>query len=108
MEDDEWENKAKGVKKYCAKQLKPSEYEACLIDREKIIFKNQHVFRSRLHEIYTENLKKSALNGADNKRFIKNDGVSTYAWGHLDIPFEEARRLTDEDVEMLEASVLEM
>ena len=62
--------------------------------REKIISKKQHVFRSHLHDIYTEELRKTALSGKDDKRFIRNDGVNTYAWGHCMIPAEEASRLT--------------
>lgn len=108
LEDDKWQNKAKGTKKHVAKLLKPEEYEACLLDREKIIVKNQHVFRSHLHNIYTEELRKSALNGNDDKRFIRNDGVNTYAWGHCGITLEEASRLTDSDIEMLENEFLNM
>ena len=100
--DEKWVKKAKGVKRHTIGQLQPEEYEACLLDREKVINKKQHVFRSHLHNIYTEELKKAALNGKDDKRFIKNDGIHTYAWGHCLIPDEEAIRLMDTDIEWLE------
>lgn len=100
--DEQPTTKAKGVKKHVAKGLLLEEYEACLLDREKIIVKEQNVFRSRLHEIYTENLKKCALNGNDDKRFIRNDNVNTYAWGHVKIVDEEAAKLNDEEIRRLE------
>ena len=73
-----------------------------------MIYRNQHVFRSRLHNIFTENFRKSALNGNDDKRFIRNDGIHTYAWGHLNIIKEELSRPTDDDVEMLEMEFINM
>ena len=108
LDDEKWVNKAKGVKRQAINQLQPEEYEACLLDREKVINKKQHVFRSHLHDIYTEELKKVALNGNDDKRFIRNDGVNTYALGHCMIPAEEASRLTDTDIEILEEEFLQM
>lgn len=99
---EEWHNKAKGVKRHVADQLESSGYESCLLDHQKIITKEQHIFRSKLHEIVTENVKKCALNGADDKRFICNDKINTYAWGHCDIDKEIAENLTDEDIEMME------
>ena len=104
--DDKWVNKAKGVKKHVIKKVQPEEYEACVLDREKVISRKQHVFRSHLHEIYTEELEKVALNGKDDKRFIKNDGIHTYAWGHCLIANEEVQRLTDTDIEFLENEFL--
>lgn len=86
-----------------AKNLKPEEYDACVLDREKVIYRNQHVFRSRLHDIFTENLRKCALNGNDDKRFIRNDGIHTYAWGHMKICQEEVSRLSEQDIEKLES-----
>lgn len=41
-----------------------------------------YTFRSRKHEIYTDNITKVCLSFQDDKRFIREDGVSTYAWGH--------------------------
>lgn len=78
-------NKAKGVKNYVAKNLTFEEYSSCLLDREKRLIKNQHLFRNRLHEIYTESINKTALNGDDDKRFICEDGIRTLAWGHYKI-----------------------
>ena len=101
VKEDTWRNKAKGIKKFIANALQPDEYTACLEDQDRKIYKDQYVFRSVLHNIFTENLHKVALNGADNKRFICNDGVSTLPWGHYKISEEEASRLTGQDIKIL-------
>lgn len=103
LDDEKWRNKAKGIKKCVTKNLKSHEFEACLMDRERVIVKGQHVFRNRLHQIYTENIRKSALNGNDDKRFIRLDGIRTYAWGHVRILEEEEQQ---EEIEMLENDFL--
>jgi len=41
-----------------------------------------NVIRSRLHEVYTEEVNKIALSAEDDKRIIQNDGISTLAHGH--------------------------
>eukprot|EP01138_Halocafeteria_seosinensis_P004004 gb/GECG01004093.1/.p1 GENE.gb/GECG01004093.1/~~gb/GECG01004093.1/.p1 ORF type:complete len:277 (+),score=16.96 gb/GECG01004093.1/:1-831(+) len=38
------------------------------------------------HTIYTEQTSKTGMTILDNKRFVLNDGISTLAWGHKDIP----------------------
>jgi hypothetical protein len=43
------------------------------------------IFRSQIHNIYTQNVNKISLSYLDDKRFIRDDGVSTYAWGHYKI-----------------------
>lgn len=75
-------NKAKGIRQYVSKQLTSDDYKACVFDKEKIIIRSQNIFKSRLHHIYTENVKKAALNGGDLKRFILSDSINTLALGH--------------------------
>lgn len=69
------------------------------MDRQKIIYKEQHVFRTHLHQIYTETITKSALNGADDKRFIRKDGIRTYAWGHIGIQEEMDEETVMEEIQ---------
>jgi predicted RNA-binding protein YlqC (UPF0109 family) len=38
-----------------------------------------NVFRSRLHEIYTERVVKVALSANDDKRVFNRDGINTTA-----------------------------
>jgi hypothetical protein len=44
-----------------------------------------NVFRSRLHEIYTERVVKVALSANDDKRIVNEDGINTTAIGHKDL-----------------------
>ena len=48
-----------------------------------------NVIRSHQHEIFSETINKVALSGDDDKRFIRANKVSTYAWGHSGIEIEK-------------------
>lgn len=50
------------------------------------IFRGMNVFRSHLHEVYTEMVNKVALSYFDDKRCLIPNSYSTYAWFHKDIP----------------------
>jgi len=41
-----------------------------------------NVFRSHLHDIYTEEINIVALSADDDKRVIMADGIHTLAYGH--------------------------
>ena len=40
------------------------------------------MIRSFDHDIYTVNVTKISLSAYDDKRFIQDDGISSYAYGH--------------------------
>ena len=40
-------------------------------------------FKSDLHEVFTEEINKTALNYADNKRLQTFDGITTYSHGTI-------------------------
>ena len=42
-----------------------------------------NVFRSRRHDVYTEEVNKIALSANDDKRVILKDGIHTLAHGHF-------------------------
>ena len=44
-----------------------------------------NIIRSRLHEIYTQEIKRVALSAKDTKRHILPDGISTLPHGHYRI-----------------------
>ena len=44
-----------------------------------------HIIRSYDHELYSEKVKKMALCPFDDKRYVKNDGITTLAHGHYSI-----------------------
>ena len=43
-------------------------------------------FRSKRHRVHTVTVDKLCLSAFDNKRYIKDCGIATYAYGHKDIP----------------------
>ena len=84
-EDGKEEKKCKGVKKTTIKkEITFDNYKECLFSGEKQ-WRGMNVFRSRLHEIYTERIVKVALSSSDDKRIICKDGIHTLAIGHKDL-----------------------
>ena len=47
----------------------------------KIILKTQHIFRSEEHNVFTEEINKTALGSNDDKRMQTIDLMRTYAYG---------------------------
>lgn len=82
--NSEMTKKAKGVKKSVIDRLTINDYRNVLYN-DKIIYGTQTVFRSKLHQIYTQALTKIALSGNDDKRYILPDKINSYAWGHYDV-----------------------
>jgi len=48
--------------------------------------RKMNVIRSRLHEVFSEEVNKIALSSEDDKRVIMEDGIDTKAYGHYSIP----------------------
>jgi hypothetical protein len=42
-------------------------------------------FRSQLHNVETVNFSRICLSAYDDKRYVRNDGIHTYAYGHYKI-----------------------
>ena len=40
------------------------------------------VIRSIKHDLYSQRVNKVELSADDDKRIIRDDGISTYAYGH--------------------------
>jgi len=79
---NEVNKKAKGVKKNVIKQdITFDENKTCLETRKEI-YKPMNIIRSRLHDIYTEEMNNIALSSEDTKRHILSDGISTLSHGH--------------------------
>ena len=71
MDDDSEIKKAKGTKKLVIKKdLKFNDYKDCLLNNE-IVLKSQQRFKSKRHDVYTEEINKIALSSNDDKRFQK-------------------------------------
>jgi hypothetical protein len=75
--------KAKGiVKSVIKKDLRHEKYNDILTSGSKM-YSNMKVIRSQKHRIYTMELNKVSLSAYDDKRFIKKDGIHSYAYGHF-------------------------
>ena len=86
MFEGEENKKCKGVKQGVVKNcLTHKNYKECLEDgKEKM--RKMNVIRSYNHEVFTEEVNKVALSADDDKRYIREDGIKTYAWWHHKIP----------------------
>ena len=74
--------KAKGVKRCVVKRrlIKIKDYKDSLFNN-KTIMRSQLRFKSDHHNVYTEEVNKTALNSSDNKRLQTFDRVTTYPYG---------------------------
>ena len=80
--------KLKGVKKHALRRrITFNDYKECLMNSTEK-YTTMQTIRSNKHEIYSSKLNKLALSPHDEKRFICEDGISTYAWGHYKISSE--------------------
>ena len=78
--------RAKGVKKSVLKKtITHKDYKNCLIKNE-VYSRDMPGLRSYKHTIHGETVHKVALAPLDTKRYILDDGISTLAFGHVDIP----------------------
>jgi len=64
--------------------LKHENYKQILETGEKMN-STMKMIRSFDHSIYTVNVTKVSLSAYDDKRYILDDGVSSYAYGHYKI-----------------------
>ena len=88
IEDEKPIKKAKGVKSNVVKKkIEYEDYYKCLFEKE-ITVREQHIIRSRLHNIHTETEKKIALSSNDDKRYLIPGSTDTLPWGALAIPID--------------------
>ena len=74
---------AKGIKKFVTKRkIRHGSYKECLLSNKWTITCINQI-RSENNEIYSIKLNKIGLSPYDDKRFILNDGVSSFAHGTL-------------------------
>ena len=52
-----------------------------MIKSKKLILKTQQRFRSEMHNVFTEEVNKVALNANNGKRRQSIDSIETYAYG---------------------------
>ena len=85
LENDKNIKKAKGTTKAVKKkQITHQNYKDASFT--KTAFKHgMNMLRSKNHEIFEIHLNKTSISPFDSKRWIKEDGVHTLAYGHKDI-----------------------
>ena len=73
---------AKGIKKsFTWQHLRHTSYKECLFERKQTMVTMNDI-RSEKHEIYSVKLNKIGLSPYDDKRFMLDDGISSFAYGH--------------------------
>ena len=80
MNDDNADKKAM---KKCV--LKNKDFSLVIINfllNNKIILKSQQRFKSEAHDVYTENINKTALSINDERRLQTSDRISRYPYGY--------------------------
>ena len=82
---DKEEKKAKGiVKAVVKKDLSHDLYKDTLLNAGQK-HSQMNVIRSMNHKIYTMSINKISLSAYDDKRYLLEDGISSYAYGHYKI-----------------------
>ena len=75
--------KAKGTKKCVVnKMLRFEDYKKCLFSNGKVL-KSQKRFKSKNHEVYTENINKIALSCDEDKRIVISDRTTSYPYEYI-------------------------
>ena len=67
-------------KTYKTSSLIFNNYFECLKEKKKIL-RSQQRFKSDEHNVYNEEINKTALSYNDDKRLISYDGTTTYPYG---------------------------
>jgi hypothetical protein len=87
--------KAKGISRSSTqKQLTIRDY-INVIEQNSKVYCTMYSFKSHSHTIYTELIRKLALTGDDDKRYLISGTSKTLAWGHNDIKLYELCKLLD-------------
>ena len=81
-DDGKEDKKAKGTKKCLIKRMiKFNDNKNCLLNGE-VVLKSQQKFKSKGHDVYTENINKIALSSNDDNRLIASDIITSYPYGY--------------------------
>ena len=83
--DEKGGKAAKGIKKNVIKNnIKHEDYKNTLINNEQMHHKMKTI-RSQKHQLGSYGINKVSLSCFDDKRYIHNNGISSYAYGHYKI-----------------------
>ena len=84
LDNEKDSKKAKGVKKNVKKGISPEDYRQVL-NQSKVMHHKMKTIRSDCHQISSYEINKISLSPFDDKRYILSDGITSYAYGHLNI-----------------------
>ena len=85
MEDGKSGMTAKGIKKNVIKKnIIHEDYKNTLLNEEQMRHKMRTI-RSVKHELQSFEINKISQSCFDNKRYILNDGINSFAYGHFKI-----------------------
>ena len=95
--EDKSEKKAKGVKKYVISNSITQQDYKDVVEHSETKFRQMNIFKSILHEMYTQLKNKVALSPKDDKRYIIPGYFRTLAWGHKHIDILENKYEGEDD-----------
>ena len=88
LDNEKDSKKAKGVKKnVIRKGISHGDY-LHVLNESKVMHHKMKTIRSDCHQISSYEINKISLSPFDDKRYILSDGISSYAYGHLNITGE--------------------
>ena len=61
--------------------IKFDDCKNCLLSG-KAVLKSRQRFKSKGHDVYTENVNKIALSSNDDKRIVSSDKITSYPYGY--------------------------
>ena len=83
--DEKGGKTAKGIKKNVIKSnIKHEDYKNVLLINEQLHHKMKSI-RSQKHQLRSYEINKVSLSCFDDKRYIHDNGISSYAYGHYKI-----------------------
>lgn len=74
--------KLKGVGASAVRSITFEDYKKTLFEGTQL-FTSFNIIRSRMHNIYSENVNKLALDRNDDKRYVDSNMIDTLPWGHF-------------------------
>ena len=84
-DNEKGEKTAKGIKKNVIKNnIKHEDYKNVLLNNEQLHHKMKTI-RSQKHQLGSHEINKVSLSCFDDKRYIHDNGISSYAYGHYKI-----------------------
>ena len=76
----------KGIQRaYLKQNIKHDDYRRCLLSGKKVDqqqLASFHTIRSRQHKLGSYEINKVGLCCFDNKRYLMDDGITSYSYGH--------------------------